>query len=128
MQWADSKSFRVIADILSDIKGSSCMLFVGAYRDNEIQPDHPLNNFCDRLKAADVKLTRLHLSGMSKTDLHSLVSDSLCMLPSHCIDLSDTVHEKTNGSPLFAIGEKTKEYFQLSVSSSSNYNFISIPC
>lgn len=103
LQWTDAISLRILADVLTDAKGSGCLFFIGSYRDNEVSSDHPLFDFADKLVSGDVPLKKLSLDGMNSNDLNSMISDSLCMLPRHCKDLSDILHEKTNGSPLFAI-------------------------
>ena len=53
----------------------------------------------------DITLKKLHLDGISKKELNMMVSDALCMLPRHCVELSDCLYKKTAGSPLFAIGK-----------------------
>mmetsp|Transcript_2313 Transcript_2313/g.4913 ORF Transcript_2313/g.4913 Transcript_2313/m.4913 type:complete len:750 (-) Transcript_2313:2259-4508(-) len=103
LQWTDVISLSIIADVLTDMKGSSCLFFIGSYRNNEVLPDHPLFEFVGKLTSGGVPLKKLHLDGMNSNELSSMISDSLCMLPRHCKDLSDMLHEKTNGSPLFAI-------------------------
>lgn len=101
LQWASSAALNLVADVLSDI--TSCVFFIGAYRNNEVKPQHPLFKFKDQISAAGIRLKELHLDGMKSSELNSMVADMLCVLPRHCKDLSDAVLEKTNGSPLFAV-------------------------
>ena len=85
-----------MADVLS-----GCVFMVCCYRDNEIDSSL-LGSFVDDLNQNAVRLQRINLIGMAFEDLHSLISDALCMLPRHCLDLCEIVHAKTKGNPLFA--------------------------
>jgi predicted ATPase len=42
MQWVDPASLQLIMDI-ADIPGMKFLLFIGAYRSNEVGKDHPLS-------------------------------------------------------------------------------------
>jgi predicted ATPase len=101
LQWSDSVSLGVVHTVLSDMKGASCMLFVGSYRDDEVPAHHILHGFRGWLSAFNVPFSAIHLGGLSQEDVLSLVSDSLGMLPSWCQSLSAVVHRKTQGNPLF---------------------------
>lgn len=61
-----------------------------------------LGSFVDNLNQNAVRLQMINLIGMEFEDLHSLISDALCMLPRHCLALCGIVHAKTKGNPLFA--------------------------
>ncbi|EJK45862.1 hypothetical protein THAOC_35502, partial [Thalassiosira oceanica] len=97
--WADERSLEIMADVLSG-KGS-CVFIVCCYRDNEIDSSM-LGSFVDNLNQNAVRLQMINLIGMEFEDLHSLISDALCMLPRHCLALCGIVHAKTKGNPLFA--------------------------
>jgi predicted ATPase len=101
LQWSDSVSLGVVHTVLSDMKGASCMLFVGCYRSNEIHENHVLHGFNGWLSTFNVPFSTIHLGGISQEDVLSLVSDSLGMLPRLCRSLSQVVHRKTEGNPLF---------------------------
>ena len=102
LQWADS-SLDIVHSILSDIGGSSCVFFVGTYRDNEVksQPNHPLYQFIRNLHSSNVNSTVLYLDGLQQDDLNELVSDALGIFPRLCLSLSAEIHRKTKGNPLF---------------------------
>ena len=92
-------SFDLIYDILSDTRGSSCFFFVGSYRDNEVDDDHPLMELMMELDLACVETSRVHLSGLSTKYLNAMVAESLCIFPRIVKPLSDVIFEKTNGNP-----------------------------
>ena len=54
LQWADSASIKLLDLILRD-EEPACMLVVGAYRDNEVGPDHPLVMTLGALAEAEVE-------------------------------------------------------------------------
>lgn len=97
LQWADAVSLGVVHAVLSDMKGSSCVFFIGSYRNNEVHPEHAIFGFMEKLAVFDVPSTNLHLEGIEKDDLNSMISDMLCIYPRLCKTLSCTVHHKTQG-------------------------------
>ncbi|KAK1741510.1 putative AAA ATPase [Skeletonema marinoi] len=104
IQWADSTALDVIHTILSDTKTmGSCMLFVGAYRDNEVQVDHPIFDLMEKLEISNVQTTKVSLSGLDQEDLNTMISDALCLYPRICKSLSGIVFQKTKGSPFFVL-------------------------
>ena len=101
LQWADPVSLGLVHTVLSDIKGASCVFFIGGYRDYELCEDHVLHGFFQWLSAFNVPLNTVHLHGMREEDVNSLVSDSLGVLPRLCQPLSQIVFRKTKGNPFF---------------------------
>jgi serine/threonine protein kinase len=49
LQWADSASLKLMQLLLSD-GDTRCLLLIGAYRDNEVSPAHPLMLTLDEIK------------------------------------------------------------------------------
>ncbi len=102
MQWADSTALDVIHTILSDTMGS-CVFFVGTYRDNEVQIDHPVFDLIEKLEISDVQISKIYLAGLNPDDLNTMVSDALCLYPRICKSLSDILFAKTKGNPFFLL-------------------------
>jgi predicted ATPase len=102
IQWADSAALDVIHTILSDTMGS-CMFFVGTYRNNEVQLDHDIFDFMDRLEISNVQTTKVSLTGLDQKDLNTMISDALCLYPRICKSLSNIVFQKTKGNPFFVL-------------------------
>lgn len=84
------------------MREANCLLFVGIYRSNELEPDHPSLRLIERLEGQNVRCTKIHLDGMNVTNLNEMVSDSLGMLPGACRALSEVIYHKTKGNPFFA--------------------------
>ena len=102
VQWADDTALSVIHTILCDTMGS-CMLFVGTYRDNEVQADHAVFDLIQKLENSNVQTTKLSLTGLDREDLNTMISDALCLFPRICRSLSDSVFERTKGNPFFVL-------------------------
>ena len=103
LHWADSASLDVLQCILSDIKGASCVYFVGNYRSNEVPSGHAIFRFMDALESCNVKLSKVRLDGMELEDINQIVSDALGIFPRICKPLSQLVLRKTEGNPLFVL-------------------------
>ena len=103
LHWADNASLDILKSILSDIKGASCVYFVGSYRTNEVPPDHAIFRFMDALESCNVKLGKVPLDGMELEDINHIISDALGIFPRICKPLSSLVLRKTEGNPLFVL-------------------------
>ena len=102
IQWADGTALGVIHKILCDTMGS-CMLFVGAYRDNEVQAGHAVFDLMENLKVSKVQTTNISLAGLDRENLNTMISDALCLYPRICRSFTDIVFEKTKGNPFFVL-------------------------
>ncbi len=81
----------------------SCMFFVGTYRNNEVDIDHALFEFMEKLEISNVPTTKVSLTGLGLEDLNTMVSDALCLSPRICTSLSKIVFKKTKGNPFFVL-------------------------
>lgn len=102
MQWSNSTALDAVYAILSDTRGS-CIFFVGTYRDNEVQEDHAIFQFIDKLDVSNVPTTKISLTGLNQEDLNTMISDALCLYPRICRSLSDVIFQKTKGNPFFVL-------------------------
>jgi PAS domain S-box-containing protein len=102
LQWLDAATLDLMEDLLTqpDVKH---LLLIGAYRDNEVGPTHPLMSRLDAMRRAGVKLQEIVLAPLTREDLEQLVAHSLHCEPNQARALAELVHEKTNGNPFFAI-------------------------
>jgi len=101
LQWCDDSAFSLIENILSDASGSSCLLFVGAYRSNQVQDNHAIFSLIDSLSSSGLPTTTLGLEGLPPGELTTMVSDAMCMFPRMCKRLADIIFQKTKGNPFF---------------------------
>ena len=103
LQWADASSLDVIQFLLNDSMTKG-LLFVGAYRDNEVDDSHPL---AIRLRNihnnSPFHLTNMKVTNLNIDSVNNLVSDVTKMSTSKTLELSKAIHQKTNGNAFFAI-------------------------
>ena len=95
----DPISLGVIHTVLSDRQ--SCIMFVGCYRENEVDKDHIVCGLQKMLSQFDVPITSIRLEGLKTKDVQSLISDTLSILPRFCQRLTDVICAKTDGNPFF---------------------------
>ena len=100
LQWADSGSLRLVGELVSSLD-RRCLLVVGAYRDQEVGPGHPLLLTIEQMRSDAAVITRIALAPLPEAVLCDLLGD---MLQSDCVtvrSLSHLVFRKTAGNPFF---------------------------
>ncbi len=102
LQWADSASLKLIQLLVSQAD-TGYLLLIGAYRDNEITPAHPLTNTLERIEEQNGTIHNIVLKPLSYEDLNNLIADSLLSTPATVAPLTDLVYQKTQGNPFFSI-------------------------
>jgi predicted ATPase/signal transduction histidine kinase len=102
LQWADAASLELLAELLAHPE-TRHLLFIGAYRDNEVTAAHPLMAMVAGLRGAGVAVHDLVLAPLSRGDLGQFVADAMRRPPGAIRELADLVAEKTGGNPFFAI-------------------------
>jgi predicted ATPase len=93
LQWVDSASLKLVERVMTD-KETSSLFLIGAYRDNEVNPAHPLMMTLDNITINQITLKPLafeHIQQLIADSLHSDVVGSL----------TDLVMRKTQGNPFF---------------------------
>ncbi|MGE5660201.1 MAG: ATP-binding protein, partial [Actinomycetota bacterium] len=99
LQWADSSSLKLIHLLMTD-PDSEYLLMIGAYRDNEVSPAHPLIQALDKLQKNQASLTTLILTPLNRNDVGQLVADTL-KKPQKIHPLVEILFNKTQGNPFF---------------------------
>jgi predicted ATPase/signal transduction histidine kinase len=100
LQWADSASLQLLQLLMSDI---GHLLILGAYRDNEVSPVHPLMLALDELKKLGKATKGITLPPLTLEDINQLVADTLNCDRAFAQPLTELVYQKTQGNPFFAI-------------------------
>ncbi|HSF17565.1 MAG TPA: AAA family ATPase [Vicinamibacteria bacterium] len=102
LQWLDAATLDLVEDLLTqpDVKH---LLLIGAYRDNEVDPTHPLTRKLQAMGQAGALLQDIVLAPLTREGLEQLIADSLHCEPGHAGPLAELVHDKTTGNPFFAI-------------------------
>jgi diguanylate cyclase (GGDEF)-like protein len=107
LQWADLASLRLI-ELLTSETDTRYLLFIGAYRDNEVSAAHPLMltlaaiNEAIAKKQDDCKrLQTITLKPLDRVSLNHLIADTLSCSKILALPLSKLVMQKTKGNPFF---------------------------
>jgi diguanylate cyclase (GGDEF)-like protein/PAS domain S-box-containing protein len=107
LQWADAPSLKLLWTLASQAR-TPYLLLLGAYRDNEVFPGHPLPLTVERLQDAGVSVRTVSLTPLGDADLRHLVADTLRRDPEEVEDLARLIEEKTGGNPFF-VSQMLKE-------------------
>ncbi|HEY8401505.1 MAG TPA: AAA family ATPase [Cytophagaceae bacterium] len=103
LHWADHASLALIKQIISN-PSNKYIYIVGAFRENEVLPSHPLRIFINDLEnSRKAPFSQLKLSALSKENVTQLIADSLKAEVEYVKPLADLVYDKTNGNPFFTI-------------------------
>ncbi len=100
LQWADSASLNLLK-LLMDESEAGYLLVLGAYRDNEVFPTHPLMLTLDELQQQGRKINTLTLAPLNEVNITRLVADTLLCKTEIAAPLSQLVYQKTQGNPFF---------------------------
>ena len=100
LQWADAGSLSLLPLFVTnrEIKG---LLVVGAYRDNEVSPAHPLSHVIQDLSEAGAAVTQLGLPPLGAEHLLELLGETIGGDREMIERLGAIVLEKTAGNPFF---------------------------
>jgi hypothetical protein len=102
LQWVDAATLDFIEQLVTHAEVRH-LLLVGAYRDNEVGPAHPLLRKLESIKTADARVAEIVLAPLGLEDVGRLASHALHCNDEHARPLAQLVHEKTGGNPFFAI-------------------------
>ena len=100
LQWADSASLNLLKVLINESE-TGYLLVLGAYRDNEVFPAHPLMLTLDEIQKQDAKINTITLTPLDKKDITRLVADTLLCSTEIATPLSQLVYQKTGGNPFF---------------------------
>ncbi|MBD2441321.1 AAA family ATPase, partial [Nostoc sp. FACHB-110] len=101
LQWADSASLNLI-QLLMVNGNQGYLLLIGAYRDNEVSPAHPLMMSLKEISKAEAVVNTITLAPLSQVKLNQLIADTLKCKEDLAFSLSQLIYRKTQGNPLFA--------------------------
>ncbi|MBN3941891.1 ATP-binding sensor histidine kinase [Nostoc sp. NMS9] len=100
LQWADSASLNLLQLLMSE--ASSGYLFIlGAYRDNEVFPTHPLILTLEQIQQAQATVNTITLEPLVEITVNQLVADTLSCPKELGQPLTQLVYQKTQGNPFF---------------------------
>ncbi|OCQ89667.1 serine/threonine protein kinase [Nostoc sp. MBR 210] len=98
LQWADLASLQLIKLLMED---KNYLLLLGAYRNNEVSPVHPLMLMVEELKKAGKTVNTIKLTPLAKQDVNQLIADTLRCNTERTQPLTELIERKTRGNPFF---------------------------
>jgi PAS domain S-box-containing protein len=101
LQWLDSATLHLVKHLIShdDVRH---VLLIGAYRDNEVNPSHPLLRTLAEISETGARVRQIAVAHLGSDDVARLVADALRCRPEEVQTLAQLVSEKTGGNPFFA--------------------------
>jgi PAS domain S-box-containing protein len=102
LQWLDTATLEML-EHLATHREVKHLLLVGAYRDNEAGPFHPLRRTLETIHGTGGKVQEIMLAPLRSEAIKQMVADSLRCHQVIAQPLAELIHQKTEGNPLFAI-------------------------
>ena len=102
LQWLDAATLDLLEDLLTQ-PNVRHLILLGAYRDNEVDPSHPLMRKLEAIRKAGAMVQEIVLAPLAREKLEQLLGDALHCEPERAVALAHLLHEKTGGNPFFAL-------------------------
>ncbi|MCC3529785.1 MAG: AAA family ATPase [Microcoleus sp. PH2017_22_RUC_O_B] len=100
LQWIDSASLKLIQLLATDI-ASQYLLIIGAYRESEVEANHPVMLAAETIRKAGGNVSTLALSPLDINSVNQFVADTLNCPPEKSLPLAQLLFHKTGGNPFF---------------------------
>ncbi|MEG4487899.1 AAA family ATPase [Microcoleus sp. D2_18a_B4] len=102
LQWADSASLKLIQLLVTD-PDNKYLLTIGAYRDNEVSPVHPLIQTIEKIQGNETVVNNITIQALALDSVNQLIADTLdASVNSDKIKVfSELLFNKTQGNPFF---------------------------
>ncbi|MBD1828398.1 AAA family ATPase [Microcoleus sp. FACHB-61] len=100
LQWADSATLKLIELMMTDAS-MQYLFLIGAYRDNEVSPAHPLMMMLDGLRNQGATVNSITLAPLALEHINQLIADTLHSNTNQSQPLANLIMSKTGGNPFF---------------------------
>ena len=100
LQWADAASLKLIKLLITD-PDSHYLLMIGAYRDNEVSPTHPLMQTLEQIQELGTRVQTIVLGALHVPHINQLIGDTLRCSLEETLPLAELILQKTGGNPFF---------------------------
>ena len=100
LHWVDADTLVLLGEILSS-SGTGHLLLIGAYRDDEVGPDHPLATALESYRTRGVEAHSWVLQGLDEGVVEVLLRDTFRRNDEKVRPLAGLLVEKTGGNPFF---------------------------
>jgi PAS domain S-box-containing protein len=102
LQWLDSASLDAFQHFARHPEVQH-LLLVGAYRDNEVDPAHPLAQWIETIRGSGGGVEEIVLGAINPAHVASLTADALGADPKSVAPLAQVVFEKAGGNPFYTV-------------------------
>ncbi|OKH37413.1 serine/threonine-protein kinase PknK [[Phormidium ambiguum] IAM M-71] len=100
LQWADGATLKLLQIIMTD-EETKYLFLIGAYRDNEVNPTHPLIITLDGLENQGITINQITLTPLEIKHITNLIADTVHQDGAAVMSLAELVSNKTQGNPFF---------------------------
>nr|WP_243147411.1 AAA family ATPase [Scytonema sp. UIC 10036] len=100
LQWADLATLKLIEVMMTD-EETRYLFLIGAYRDNEVDPRHPLLMTLDSLRSKAAIINDITLTPLAIENVNELITETLHSNAQTVQPLAELVMRKTSGNPFF---------------------------
>jgi diguanylate cyclase (GGDEF)-like protein/PAS domain S-box-containing protein len=100
LQWIDLASLKLIELFMTESM-NECLFLIGAYRDNEVGPSHPLMVTLNGLGKKGIRVQTIILPPLELKDVNHLMADTLHCSTQTTHSLAKLCRQKTGGNPFF---------------------------
>jgi predicted ATPase/signal transduction histidine kinase/tRNA A-37 threonylcarbamoyl transferase component Bud32 len=100
LQWADSATLKLMQILITD-PDQQYLLLIGAYRDNEVSPTHPLIQTVEEIEKTGTVVNNIVLQALDLENVTELVADTLNHRTEKVNNLAELICNKTGGNPFF---------------------------
>jgi predicted ATPase/signal transduction histidine kinase len=99
-QWADMASIELLKNLQ---KGTELryLMFIVAYRQNEVDNLHPLTTTLNELQLNEVPFKKIEVLNLSYQNVYQFLKETLLPEAYRLEELSHIIYEKTKGNPFF---------------------------
>jgi len=102
LQWLDTGTLELLERLVTRAE-VPYLLLIGAYRDNEVGPTHPLSRTIAALRETRGAVSHIAVAQLDAGHLARLAADALHTNVERAYPLAELLYEKTGGNPFFAI-------------------------
>ncbi|MEG4516465.1 MULTISPECIES: ATP-binding sensor histidine kinase [unclassified Microcoleus] len=100
LQWADSATLKLLQVMMAD-EETKYLFLMGAYRDNEVSPTHPLIMTLEGLQKQEATINQITLTPLDIGHIANLIADTVRRDRGAVMPLAELVVAKTQGNPFF---------------------------
>ena len=100
LQWVDTDTLKLVERIAQHPERKP-LLFLGAYRDNEVEADHRLSISCEVIKKTGQPVQTIPLKPLNPENISQLLVHTCHCRPEDAKPLAELLARKTGGNPFF---------------------------